>query len=118
MVIGRGMRTALLCALLSAACFSLAPAFAQSRSTAYRCQGGLSVKARFPNATTALVSLEGRTYRLKSTALGPGMKYAGRGLAFHEPFNNASIKLNGVDLPCNRLNPANVGQGFRDEFGR
>ena len=94
------MRTTFLSALAGLVCFWPVTASAQSQRATYRCKGGLSVKVRFLDDATAMVSLRGRSYRVKNTRAASGSRYSGQGLTFWEHQGEASIEHGGQALLC------------------
>ena len=93
------MRGAMRLALLGAASVTAASAAAEGQAV-YRCQGGVLVRARFPSATTAIISLGSRTYRLKNTAAASGARYAGKGIVFWEHHGEVTLQREGKTLIC------------------
>jgi membrane-bound inhibitor of C-type lysozyme len=93
------MSAALRAALVGAACAVASGAPAQGQA-AYRCDGGVSVRATFPSAATAVLSLGGRTYRLKNTRAASGARYAGNGIVFWEHHGEATLQRGGKTLSC------------------
>ncbi|MBA3812450.1 MAG: MliC family protein [Caulobacteraceae bacterium] len=64
-----------------------APAASQPRPsgstasvTLYTCRDGATVRARYPDAVTAVIRYRGRIHRLKSATSADGVRYVGDGL--------------------------------------
>lgn len=57
-----------------------AAAPAAAPATAYTCDDGVPVLARYPDPTTAIVDYQGRTLTLKSAMAASGVRYVGEGL--------------------------------------
>src|SRR3954449_11703686 len=94
------MRTLPPIGIVGVACLSPIAASAQGQTATYRCAGGLVVKARSPNAMTAIVSIGGRAYRLRNTMAASGSRYTGQGVTFWEYHGEATIERGGKSISC------------------
>ena len=57
-----------------------APAVSSAATTVYACANGAAARASYPDAQTAIVDYQGRTYTLKATPAASGARYVGEGL--------------------------------------
>lgn len=71
-----------------------------SHAETYRCKDGSTVKASFPTTGTAVVSIGGGTYRLKTAMAASGAKYTGGGLTFWEHQGEVSLRGAGRSTTC------------------
>src|SRR5215207_9952058 len=93
------MKAATRATLVGAAAFMVTSAISEGQAV-YRCGSGVLLRVRFPSATTAILSLGSRTYRLKNTAAASGARYSGQGVEFWEHHGEATLERGGKALSC------------------
>src|SRR3954454_15357264 len=88
--------------LVGSVCLVATGAVAESRAT-YRCEGGVTIRVRFPDEQTAILALGGKTYRLKNTMAASGARYAGSGISFWDYHGEATLERGGKSTSCKAL---------------
>ena len=66
--------------MAGAGCAAMSPPAPASPAVVYTCPNGEIVRARYPDATTAIVRYRGATHVLKTAMSADGARYIGDGL--------------------------------------